>query len=321
MANSVWRFVPGRGSALCMAVLAVGLVLWQPAIVSAKGPYGEGEAAAELDRFNTAMRQLYGQARSAFGAATRPVIVVGEEVTLHTADGSESRSYTPPAYHRAKAVSHLVLGLIGAVAPALEGMPEGAGWQQGLRRIAEEMDRLEPVLADLGFPPEEEALFRGMLAESRAFIRDSEAREHPDRAAFEGLMTRIKPAWLASAMTVTRAQLEGLDQVVRGWREAMPEEEWAKLHVLVTGPRNPREGNVQTAYFLRLLGERKEGGRVIYTESIFEPDQAMNLLAGMVIEREVGALVFGDPYRMDVDLLGFAAGIVLDEMLPARSAQ
>jgi len=291
-----------------------------PAMADSAGAGPYGAATAEVERFNTSMRDLYGQARSAYATGTRPIIVVaGDEVILVTEDGSDARRYTPPEYHRMKAVSHLVLGLVGAVAPTLDGLPDAPDWREGLRTVATEIDALEPALADLGFEGEQEALFRNMLAEGRSYIAQAVELEQPDRAAFETLMARIKPTWLQAGMTATRTQLEMLDGIVRGWQAKMPGDVWARLHVLVTGPRNPRVNNVQTAYFLRLLGEREPGGRVLYTENIFDPDQAMQLLAAVLAERAVGSLVFGDPYRMEVDLLGFAAGAVLDELISGRA--
>ena len=112
------------------------------------------------------MRGIYGKARNQLLAATRPVIVVtiGGEVTPPGADGrEETRNAVPPVCHALKSVGHVVLGLVGAVVPALQ----------------------EP---------------------------------QPDRAAFTGLMDRIRPLWLADAADAGRMQMVELNRIVQGWR-------------------------------------------------------------------------------------------------------
>lgn len=323
------RSILGRRAAA--ALLAIGLLsggllsggLLLPGVAAADdGPYGEGAAAAEVARFNDTMRRIYGDARSRLGSAARPVIFVGGEAVLLTPDGRrESRSYTPAVYHRLKAVDHVVLGLVGAVAPALEGLGQGDGWRAELEAIAAAIDSLEPQLGGLGLAPEQEERQRRMLAEVRDYIAAARQAEAPSREAFTALMARIKPLWLADAADAARAQLRQLDAIVRDWRSRMSPGEWERLMVVVSGPRNPRVGNLQASYFVRLLGEPGTGGRVIYAENLFDEESALRLLDVTVIDRALSLLVFGDRYRMEEDLLGFAAGSELDQLLSGQAAE
>lgn len=309
----------GRAGA---ALLGLALLLPSVAGAAEAEPYGSGPAAVEVDAFNSTMRRIYGEARGQLGAAARPVIVVGGEVTLLTADGGrDSRSYTPPAYHRLKAVDHVVLGLVGAVTPALQGLEQGAGWRQDLEAIAAAIASLEPRLDGLGLTAEQEARQRRMLSEARDYIAATLSGTGPDRQSFVALMARIKPLWLADAADAARAQLRTLDTVVDGWRARLSPEEWERLHVVVTGPRNPRVGNLQAAYFVRLLGEHGTGGRVIYAENLFDEDSALGLLDVAIMDRALSSLVFGDRYRMEEDLLGFAAGNEIDLLLSGAAAE
>lgn len=67
-------------------------------------------------------------------------------------------------------------------------------------------------------------------------------------------------------------------------------------------------------YFDRLLGENSEGGRVVYSEGIWDEDKVLELMATLAVDGRIGAAFFGDPERMHRDLLGDAAKKYLDEL-------
>jgi hypothetical protein len=69
-------------------------------------------------------------------------------------------------------------------------------------------------------------------------------------------------------------------------------------------------------YFLRLLHEPAEGGRVVYAETLWEESQAMDLLGTHLLDGSVGEAFFGDYMRMHRDLLGDAAKQYLPHLLP-----
>ncbi len=87
----------------------------------------------------------------------------------------------------------------------------------------------------------------------------------------------------------------------------MPAEEWGRLRVVVIGSQMPRRDNAAVQYFSRLLGEGGEGRRLVYAEALYDEGRALNLLGTHQLDREVGAAFFGDPGRMERDLLGAAA--------------
>lgn len=303
------------------ACLLAGAFVGGQARADGVAEYGGGAVGQQLDSFNTVMREIYGSGRATLTSAARPLIlVVGNHVTLLTEDGHETKLFTPPEYHKLKAVSHVVLGLVGALVAPLDGLEDGADWKARLERIDAAIVALEPVLAELGVTVEQEGRLRDILVESRAYIATTRPLEAPDEAAFLAFMDRIKPLWLADVMDGARAQLTTLDAVVKGWRARLSPTEWDRLQVLVTGARNPRAGNLQAAYFVRLLGEPALGDRVLYAENLFSPEAAMHMFGAVVMDRRVGDLLFGNPYRMEEDLLAYAAGHILDHLISGRPA-
>ena len=300
--------------ALALAITVCGLLA--PTTGWAFEDNARAQALAAIDTFNQHMRQVYADTRSEMLAATTPVIIVGfDTVTLlHDGDRDE-QPYTPAVYHQLKATSHMVLGMVGAVLPAVDG-PADTAWLSRLAEIRDQVDTLQPHIDALDFSAAQAARQHQLLDETRAFIDDTLAGDVLDRARLGDFLRETKPLWLANMTDAAVAQLDMLHAVVSDWREAMAPEDWERLYVMVLGPRMPRAEHLQTAYFRRLLGAYAEGERVIYAENMFDATSAHNLLGVIVIDRALSELAFGDPYRMDRDALGYAAQTYLDALLP-----
>jgi len=76
----------------------------------------------------------------------------------------------------------------------------------------------------------------------------------------------------------------------------------------------PRDGELATQYFLRVLGESAEGRRVVFAEGLFEEPRALDMLGTHLLDGSVGAAFFGNDLRMHRDVLGDAARPYLDEL-------
>jgi hypothetical protein len=95
----------------------------------------------------------------------------------------------------------------------------------------------------------------------------------------------------------------------------MSAEEWATLTVVVPGPSPARVENAAVQYFARLFGESNgEGRRVVYAESLYDEEKALNLLGTLRLDSKVASAVFGDPYRMYRDFVADGARTVIDDI-------
>ena len=92
----------------------------------------------------------------------------------------------------------------------------------------------------------------------------------------------------------------------------MPEGEWSRLRVLVLGHAMPRKRNTAVQYFAKLLGVPGESRRLVYAEELGGEKQGLDLLATHQLDGELSEAFFGDPGRMEIDLLGNAASVYLD---------
>jgi len=132
-------------------------------------------------------------------------------------------------------------------------------------------------------------------------------------AQFAGAMG---PELLANADEAAAQELEALHGKVARLRQGMTAEDWRALRVVIIGSHMAREGEVAEQYFLRLLGEAGEGDRVVYAEGLWQPRDALDLLATHRVDLGAGAAFFGEPMRMHRDILGDGARRWLDAHVP-----
>jgi hypothetical protein len=111
------------------------------------------------------------------------------------------------------------------------------------------------------------------------------------------------PLLLANAEEAAGLELEALDREVAGIRRGLAPGDWKALRVLILGSHMAREGEVSLQFFTRLLGEPGEGGRIIYAEGLWNPADALALLATHRVDQGASAAFFGDPMRLHRDIL------------------
>ena len=135
------------------------------------------------------------------------------------------------------------------------------------------------------------------------------ANAAPDWPVLAAYANSVAPLVLTLTTEAANAQLDGLHALVQRWKAEFGPESWAKLHVLVLGPKTPRVDHLAYQYFVAALGPGSAETRVIYTESVYDENAALALLGVLLIDRQAGAAFFGEPGRMERDLLGDAAKV------------
>jgi len=271
-----------------------------------------GPVQDPLVQFNGAFREGYAKAKADCLVRGGPVLVVsGEWLMLYRNNVEAAREPIRPArYHRLKAVAHVPLalqvlvntpgGLPETTRRTLRGLAATAraelgSWCSGPVRVRQEriLDASLGLLDELRGPA---GLARGRLA---------------------GFTAGLGPLLLANAAEAAGLELEALHGKVLGFRKAMDPADWRALRVVIIGSHMARDGEVTLQYFSRLLDEPREGGRIVYAEGLWQPKDALDLLATHQLDRTAGAAFFGDPMRMHRDILADGAEAWLKAHLPA----
>jgi hypothetical protein len=277
-----------------------------------------GVARADaLGDLNDSFRRAYADTRGRVLARTGPVIVVAFE-TLALVDGATRREegFTPRIYHDLKTISHLVFAVQLLLDERLDPGPLTGAARERLGELAARAAAVEATLDTLGFSPPQAERARRLIASARAMIDRALAAGRPDAAALEAWLRPLVPAILENVDDAAAAQLEGLHALATRWRAELGQAAWARLNVIVLTVRQARSGNLQHAYFARLLGPDAVDRRLIFAESVFTVDPALALLGTILTDRVAGAAFFGDTLSMERDLLADAAARHIMRLLP-----
>jgi hypothetical protein len=253
-----------------------------------------------LLRLNDRFQAGYARAKAARQAAGGPVLLVqGDRWCLyrHQALVAEA-SFQPALFHRLKAVAHVPLALHLL-------WTTGAGPAPAERRELAELVRAARTELLPDFPPNERPRQARILEACARLLETPGPLPAGRLAAFDA---ELGPMLRANAEAAAGLELDRLHQGVTRLRGGLGPGEWGALRVVICGSHMARDGEVTLQYFCRLLGEAREGGRVVYAEGLRDPAAALDLLATHRVDAEAGAAFFADPDRMHRDVLADGAG-------------
>ncbi len=303
-----------RRPAVALAIISA-LVPCLAALRAADPRRPTEEVQASRDAFedaDLAFRDLYSHGRATTLAKLGPLIVVDLDRLVLLRDGQRSEATViPPLYHRLKSISHVPLALYVALAPYGDA-PLDDDRMTRLRAFRAGVMGVSASMEGAGFSPDQSTRSRALLRRCTEFLDVVLASGRYDPAELRALTRAAGPVVLANADDAARLQIDASHAQASAWRRQLPRGEWSKLRVLVLGHAMPRKRNVAVQYFAKLLGVQGESRRVVYAEELSGEQQGLDLLATHQLDGELSEAFFGDPERMEIDLLGNAASVYLD---------
>ena len=259
---------------------------------------------------NAAARESYAASRALALKSDQPVFLVTDTVTLIRGEDLGSQPYTPALYHDLKSISHLPLGAYSASIGLLEN-PTDKRWMDRLRMLLNQLNIAQADLPKASFTDLQRVRQEKILSLSRAYLDDILMRESADIASINLYSRTLAPLLLANAADAANVQIEALDQAVRELSKKLKPGEFEKAMAVITGPKTPREGNLQFQYFVFAFGAGSAGTRVLYMESIFDREAALGVLRTVLNDRVASQAFFGETYRLERDLMADGATVEL----------
>lgn len=278
----------------------------------------QSEAMGAIDSFDKAMLSIFRRGQDALTSQTRPVMVIARDVTILSENGQMSFPRGAPDYLIFKSTSHVLLGIIGAVTPWPEGNAKGARWKEDFAAISQEIDKLLASIDGLNLPKEEIARQKQMLSAARDFTQQAVKRGTLTRQEVSNAINDMRPIWATNMREAARAELATLHKAVSDARAAISQEDWDEMYVVHHGGSNVTGINVVELYLERVMPEKVAAGQVMFAENAHGNEAMADFVGYEKMQRHVGAWAFGDPRRLEVDLLRYEAGSLLDEMIPSR---
>lgn len=274
---------------------------------------------APWDEVNVEFRNLYAGAlkekRKKFG----PVIVCsGGDMILFRNGSCSVVNLIPEKYSFFKTVAHVPL----AVYVALDNHCNETLDESILKSLSAFKKKYELAgshLKDWGLSKEAYERQVSMLNDSSKFIEKITNGKRVERKDLDDFARSMSTRVLQNADDAVFYELGKTDNQIAQWKKTMTVSEWDSLKVVVVSPHMPRQQNRQMIYFLKLLNEKEEGGRVIYMDGDPEQEEkALNLLAVHELDRDIAVSFFKDPWRMHRDLLGDAGKKFIKEHSPGK---
>ncbi|WP_170421489.1 hypothetical protein [Ruegeria arenilitoris] len=277
----------------------------------------QSKAMDAIGTFDKAMLSIFHRGQDALTAESRPVMVIAKDVTVMTDTGEKSFPRDAPNYLIFKSTSHVLLGIIGAVTPWPDEDAESPRWQQDFASISQEIDTLLAAIGGLDLPPEEIAQQRQMLETAQTFVNGAAERGTLTRQDVSNAINEMRPVWAANMRKAARAELNSLHKAVSDARASVSDDVWDEIYVVHHGGSNVTGINVVELYLERVMPQKVEAGQVMFAEHAHGNKAMADFVGYEKMQRLVGAWAFGDPVRMEVDLLGYEAGSLLDELIPS----
>ncbi len=260
-----------------------------------------------LVHMNRMFRSEYKAARAEVIKKAEPIIVVAfDDLVLYWRGKRIKQSFTPPIYHEVKAVAHLPLTLY-VMLHARTGARIGRGLERRLNDLRGRIVKAEKSLAGrAGWTPKILKLNQGILRRSLRLIDGILARARIGKGRLTHYARAIAPAILATADIAARAQLGGLNALLNKWKKMLGPD-WKRVKVANLAPRQAEAQNAQGSFVLAYFGRHLLNRRVFMTRNIFSDGGARRLLGTIYLDRGASVAFFGNPARLERDLLADAA--------------
>ena len=277
--------------------------------------YADAGSPLALHDVNELIRKNYSLAKEEIRQGLGPIIIATPEAVtlLKPGPARETVFLVKPRYTGLKEVSHLTLGTFVLLANHTD---ENLSEKQ-LERLRQFKASIEQSASKIkqneGLVPDDYKRQEKLVHTTLSFLSKGIDEKRVSKADLKDFARSTAVGDMENAYEAASVQLSSLDEVVAKWREAMTAAEWRNLHVIIMTSHMPRQNSLLYQYFAKILGQKKEGERIIIAEGLAKEEDAIDLLLTHILDRKVATNFFGDPWRMHRDLLSDGAAKYLKQ--------
>lgn len=297
--------------------VVLGAALAAYVAYNAAPPAFAGDASCKL---NEELRGIYAKSKASDLQTEGKIVIVcvSDKMMLYV-DGAKiaETSTVPDIYTEMKNIDHIALGL-HSLARVMQQSPAFIDRNQ--------IDRLKTALTDgtlkrdidaSKLSPQQKERQQKIVDRSLTFIERlivCESNKQPmGPAEITAYCRGIRPLLMANAYDSIAAQLDLQNQTLTAWKNRPDARALKGVMVVIGSGHMPRERNASMQMFGKMMGESREGGRLIYGEGVADEKAALDLVATHITDRHIAADFFADDWRMHRDLLSDAAGAYLSK--------
>ncbi|MFJ9518922.1 hypothetical protein ACIRPK_11725 [Kitasatospora sp. NPDC101801] len=186
---------------------------------------------------NADMRRNYAALKADLIGRLTPVIVVendsqGGRYTLVHDGERESVHPVAEVFELAKSIAHVPLGTFSILAPYLKGS-QGGGWVRPLQDFAGTLTAARRRLGAADLPAELAVSSGRILDAALRFAEETVRRGSFDRESFTDFSGSVYGDIRTTMAHAARAQIAGVEALLRRWRDQVGAERWQDLYTVV----------------------------------------------------------------------------------------
>jgi hypothetical protein len=255
----------------------------------------------------------YGRTR-ANSARVGPVLVLidGTLVLMHGSERLELAA-SDPATRILQAAAHAPIGIFAVLCELSPRTPLGPAAVMRLSEL-----RTASLHAREALGPFEAAVrsdLEDVLERSRRFIEAQLQHGAADAQALASFAREIGPRLLVLIDHATQLELKALHAAAENALARLDADALRELEVVVAGAHQARARSLGMQYFTKRFGEAPgEERRIAYAESAQDVEAARALVGTRRLDRAIARAFFGDPKRLQRDVLGDAAKSALEHI-------
>jgi hypothetical protein len=263
---------------------------------------------------NTAMFELYDNSLKLLQKnilAKHPVILglfsgAGGRFILYRPGMAPLEAPSPPIVSQLlKSVDHSTMALAQLVAPYLDN-PADLSWRGPMLAFRARMQTALDGLAQVPMPSDWRDNDRIVLQNNIAFMDDCLAKGAISVAALEAFGKKQRPHLKLDIAWAAQTQVAHWMAVLADWKRMLGAD-WEKTYGASNTIYATRQNNVLFSVLAQFFGPEAMNDRLILIETMSfttTPDDLLEALTRIIVDRSDGALFFGHYYQMDYELMG-----------------
>lgn len=229
-----------------------------------------------------------------------PVILLnGDNLTLRYKGGREEIRYVPDEYHELKSLAHISC-LIHTMIKLQESKTVGID-------VAAKKEEARALLDQIKLPPHLKK-YGPLIQKYKTLLEGDDLSQ----------LSELNGSLEELCDEAAKCRLESLHQKTEAIRQKIPEKDWREVSVIVMGPQMPRDGELGMQYYDKVLNLSKQKlqcpyqmqldnnlskQRLIYAESIYDEQAALDFLTTHMCDEVLGKDLLGNPEAMHSDVL------------------
>lgn len=303
------------------------------------------QAKDSIFAVNAGMRSNYAVLKAELVKHLSPVIVVqndakGGRFTLVTQTGQESVNPVAETFELAKSIAHVPLGCFSVIASYLAdkipNLPnadrvdphdllmvafnddKSTAWIKPLQAYATTLTTARQNLAAAGLPAALATSCGNILDAALKFISTSVQTKVFDMKSFEDFSGSVYPDIRTNMEHAAKAQIKGVQDIMKTWRAKVGEAAWADLYCVVLSQWTTSVLNQNTIIIKDCMNAAKVGTHLIDLPGLETPKDpvftALDNLARIVQDNVAAEMVFPKSTKI-ADALKGKEDLLSDEIL------